>query len=284
MKVESLFDERTFTLTHIAFDPDSKDAAIFDPVWDLDTLAWQTFTESLARIDQFIRDQQLKLHYIIDTHAHADHLSGMQYLKQHYQVPTVINSKITGVQKIFKDIFNLPEEFAADASQFDVQVNDGDQLKAGSLLIEVIHTPGHTPACTTYKVEDALFTGDALFIPDVGTGRCDFPEGSARNLYHSITSKLYSLPDTTRVFPGHDYPQNRELRTETTILESKQSNVDLNAGRSEDEYVAFMEERDRSLPMPRLIYPSVQVNMNGGQLPAREKNGRRYLKIPISDS
>ncbi|MCW9013069.1 MAG: MBL fold metallo-hydrolase [Gammaproteobacteria bacterium] len=281
MEVESLFDERTFTLTHIAYDPVSLDAVIFDPVLDLDTVAWKTYTDSLHAVDQFIQGNNLKLHYVIDTHVHADHLSGMQYLKKHYQVPLVINASITQVQEIFKDTFNLPDDFHVDARQFDILVNDADCLTAGTLHIDVIHTPGHTPACTSYKIDDAVFTGDALFMPDIGTGRCDFPKGSARDLYYSIKEKLYKLPDDTRVYPGHDYPQNRALRTWTTILESKQSNVDLNNSRSEQDYVSFMQQRDARLPLPRLIYQSVQVNINAGQLPDAEANGRRYLKIPI---
>jgi len=281
VEVKTFFDKQTFTLTHLVYDSVSKDAVVFDPVLDLDTIGWRTYKDSLQRLDTFISEQQLKLHYVLDTHIHADHLSGMQYLKEKYKVPLVINAAITEVQETFKEVFNLGEDFNTSGSDFDVLVQDGDQLNAGSIKIEVLHTPGHTPACTTYKIENNLFTGDALFVPSVGTGRCDFPKGSAKDLYRSVTQKLYSQPDETRVFPGHDYPEERELQTFTTIGESKSMNIDLPASRSEAEYVKFMENRDSKLPLPRLIYQSVQVNLIAGQLPKQESNGQSYLKIPI---
>ncbi len=281
VEVKTFFDEQTFTLTHLVYDPATKDAVVFDPVLDLDTIGWRTQTKSLQTLDQFIDDNQLKLHYVLDTHIHADHLSGMQYLKEKYKVPLVINAAITVVQETFKEVFNLGPDFDTSGSDFNVLVKDGDTINAGSITIEVLHTPGHTPACTTYKIEDNLFTGDALFVPSIGTGRCDFPKGSAKDLYKSVTEKLYTLPDDTKVFPGHDYPGNRELQTFTTIGESKASNVDLPASRSEEDYVGFMENRDAGLPLPRLIYQSVQVNLTAGQLPKSESNGQSYLKIPI---
>ena len=281
VEIKTFFDEQTFTFTHLVYDPASKDAVVFDPVLDLDTIGWRTYTDSLKTLDGFIDQNQLKLHYVLDTHIHADHLSGMQFLKEKYKVPLVINSAITLVQDTFKDVFNLGENFDTSGSDFDVLVKDGDKLTAGSIQIEVMHTPGHTPACTTYKIENNIFTGDVLFVPSIGTGRCDFPKGSARDLYKSVTQKLYTLPDDTRVFPAHDYPGDRELQTFTTIGESKASNVDLPASRSEEDYVAFMEARDSKLPLPRLIYQSVQVNLTAGQLPAEESNGQHYLKIPI---
>jgi len=281
VEVKTFFDEQTFTFTHLVFDPQTRDAVVFDPVLDLDSVGWRTYTDSLKTLDGFIKQNELKLHFILDTHIHADHLSGMQYLKDKYKAPLVINAAITVVQDTFKDVFNLGDDFDTSGGNFDVLVSDGEQLTAGSFSIEVLHTPGHTPACTTYKIEDNIFTGDALFVPDIGTGRCDFPKGSARDLYQSVTKKLYTLPDETKVFPAHDYPEGRELRTFTTIGESKASNVDLPASRSEEDYVAFMEERDSKLSLPRLIYPSVQVNLTAGQLPAKETNGQHYLKIPI---
>jgi len=281
VEIKTFFDEQTFTFTHLVYDPASKDAVVFDPVLDLDTIGWRTYKDSLNELDQFIDQQQLKLHYVLDTHIHADHLSGMQHLKNKYKVPLVINSAITVVQDTFKKVFNLADDFDTSGSDFDILVKDGDQLTAGTITIDVMHTPGHTPACTTYKIEDNLFTGDVLFVPSIGTGRCDFPKGSARDLYHSVTTKLYTLPDDTKVFPGHDYPGERELQTFTTIGESKASNVDLPASRSEEDYVAFMEARDSKLPLPRLIYQGVQVNLTAGQLPKAESNGQSYLKIPI---
>ncbi|VAW69730.1 MBL-fold metallo-hydrolase superfamily [hydrothermal vent metagenome] len=280
-EVKTFFDKRTSTLTHLAYDGATKDAVVFDPVLDLDETDWRTYTESLKQLDDFINLHGLNLHYVLDTHIHADHLSGMQYLKEKYQVPLVINAAITRVQSTFKAVFNFQENFDTSGADFDKLVNDADQLNAGSILIEVVYTPGHTPACTSYKIGTNVFTGDTLFIPDIGTGRCDFPQGSARDLYRSVTQKLYTLADDTRVFPAHDYPEGRALQFFTTIGESKRSNVDLPASRSEDDYVTFMQQRDSQLSLPKLIYPSVQVNLTAGKLPEAESNGQRYLKIPV---
>jgi len=196
IEVKTFFDKQTFTLTHIVFDAQTRDAVIFDPVLDLDTIGWRTYKESLQTVDSFIAENKLKLHYVLDTHIHADHLSGMQHLKEKYKVPLVINAAITVVQKTFKTVFNLADDFDVNGSDFDVLVKDGDQLKAGSITIDVLHTPGHTPACTTYKIQNYLITGDALFVPSIGTGRCDFPKGSAKDLYHSVTQKLYTQKGT----------------------------------------------------------------------------------------
>ena len=282
MQVKTFFDEQTFTLTHLAYDENTSDAILFDPVLDLDNIAWKTHESSLHKLDDFIEKNKLKLHYVIDTHVHADHLSGMQYLKEKYKVPIVINQAIGIVQQTFKELFNLGSDFKTDGSQFDILVSDGDTLDAGSLNVEVLHTPGHTPACTCFKIDDVLFTGDILFIPDVGTGRCDFPKGSAVDLYQSVMEKIYTLPDDTKLYPGHDYPGNRELRTCTTVKESKEHNSDLPSSRSKQDYVEFMQARDKRLPPPKLIYPSVQINMDAGKLPNKEGNGMQYLKIPIS--
>jgi len=283
LEIKTFFDEKnTSTLTHLVYDSETNDAVVFDPVLDLDSKNWRTYQHSLKSLDDFIHAHQLKLHFVLDTHIHADHLSGMQYLKEKYKVPLVINSAITVVQETFKEVLNLAEKFDVSGADFDVLVKDGDQLKAGSILIDVLHTPGHTPACTSYKIADHVFTGDALFVPSIGTGRCDFPKGSAKDLYHSVTQKLYLLADETKVYPGHDYPGSRALQTFTTIGESKKSNVDLPVSRSEAEYVAFMEKRDAGLSLPKLIYPSVQVNLTAGKLPEKESNGQHYLKIPVS--
>jgi len=281
VEVKTFFDEQTFTLTHLVYDPSSKDAVVFDPVLDLDTIGWKTYTSSLQALDAFIAENNLKLHYVLDTHIHADHISGMQHLKEKYKAPLVISSAIKTVQSTFKEVFNFADDFDTSGSDFDVLVSDGDMLAAGTIDIEVLHTPGHTPACTTYKIETKLFTGDALFVPSIGTGRCDFPKGSANDLFASVTKKLYTLPDNTKVFPGHDYPGNRDLQTFTTIGESKLSNVDLPASRSEEDYVSFMNNRDAKLQLPRLIYQGVQVNLTAGKLPKAESNGVHYLKIPI---
>lgn len=281
MEIKTFFDETTFTLTHVVYDAASGDAIVIDPVLDFDPIAWSLNETSLKRLDEFITDKKLRLHYVVDTHIHADHVTGMQYFKERYGVPLVINSAISLVQSTFKNVFNLPANFKTDGSQFDLLVKDGDVLKAGSFGLEVMATPGHTPACTTYKVGDTMFTGDAIFCPDIGTGRCDFPAGSARDLYNSITQKIYTQADDTKIFPGHDYPGSRQLSVQTTVGESKKRNVDLPATRSEQEYVNFMEQRDARLPNPKLIYQGVQLNINAGALPEPESNGMRYLKIPI---
>jgi len=281
LEVKTFFDEQTFTLTHLVYDTSSKDAVVFDPVLDLDTIGWRTYTSNLQALDAFIAENNLQLHYVLDTHIHADHISGMQHLKEKYKAPLVISSAIKTVQSTFKEVFNFADDFDTSGSDFDVLVSDGDKLTAGTINIEVLHTPGHTPACTTYKIENNLFTGDALFVPSIGTGRCDFPKGSAKDLFASVTKKLYTLPDDTKVFPGHDYPGNRDLQTFTTIGESKLSNVDLPASRNEDDYVSFMNKRDAKLQLPRLIYQGVQVNLTAGKLPKAESNGVHYIKIPI---
>jgi glyoxylase-like metal-dependent hydrolase (beta-lactamase superfamily II) len=281
MLVKTFVDKQTFTLTHIAYDPDSLDAIIFDPVLGLDPVSWKINTDALLKLDDFISQNTLKIHYIIDSHVHADHITGMQYLKNKYSVRIVIGSHIGKVQNVFKDVFNFTDQFKTDGSQYDILTKDGDVLNAGSLTIEVLHTPGHTPDSTTYKIDDAIFTGDILFNPDVGTGRCDFPKGSAKEQYSSITEKLYTLPDATKVYPAHDYPDNRELQVSTTILDSKLHNIDLPATISEDDYVSFLEKRDSKLSMPHMVYPSVQVNVEAGVLPSAESNGRCYLKIPL---
>ena len=283
MQVKTFFDNQTFTLTHVLYDEETGDGVLFDPVLDLDNVAWKTHDSGLKVIDDFIESKKIKLHYVIDTHVHADHLSGMQYIKNKYQVPLVINHAITIVQDTFKQLFNFDSNFKTDGSQFNILVKDGDVLDAGSFSLNVLHTPGHTPACTCYKVDDIVFTGDILFVPDVGTGRCDFPKGSAKDLYHSVMDKLYILSDETKVYPGHDYPGNRSLMTHTNIRDSKEHNCDLPASRSLADYIEFMEARDKRLPPPKLIYPSVQINMDAGLLPDKENNGTRYLKIPITD-
>ncbi|MFO0667505.1 MAG: MBL fold metallo-hydrolase [Polyangiaceae bacterium] len=282
MKIETLFDPATFTLTYVVFDPKTRDAVVIDPVLDYDPLSSTTSTTSLESVDAIIKEYDLRLHYVLETHAHADHLSGSQYLKSRYGAKVAIGSRIKEVQRVFRDVFDLSSSFAVDGSQFDRLFGDGERVSAGSLSFEVIATPGHTPACVSYKFDDAVFTGDALFIEDYGTGRCDFPSGSADALYTSIHDRLYALPDATRVFVGHDYqPGGRALRAETTIGASKESNSQLRASTSREEYVKLRTTRDKTLAAPRLLYPSVQVNIDAGTLPMPHKNGRRYLSVPI---
>lgn len=283
MRIHSFFDPATFTLTYVVFDPDSRDAVVIDPVLDFDPLSAQTSLVSVEKVLDFLAEQRLKLHYVLETHAHADHLTGAQYLKRRFGAGVVIGALITQVQETFRHVFDLPEDFKVDGSQFDVLMADGQVLGAGTLRITALSTPGHTPACLSYLIGDAVFTGDALFIEDYGTGRCDFPRGSAQALYHSVHDRLYALPDSTRVFVGHDYqPNGRPVRAETTIGASKRLNVQLREETTEAEFVAFRTGRDKTLAPPRLLYPSVQVNVDAGRLPPPHGNGIRYLRLPLN--
>jgi len=283
--VKEFFDSATWTLTYVVYDSATKDAVILDPVWDYDQASSKMSTESANQVLQFVESNQLKVHYILETHAHADHISGSQYLKQKLPGSKIgIGAKITDVQKVFKKVFNLDPEFKTDGSQFDLLLEEGKTLKAGTLNIETIYTPGHTPACSSYVIGDSVFTGDALFMPDYGTGRCDFPSGSASDLYVSVHEKLYKLPDHFRVFVGHDYqPNDRALAFESTIGEEKQKNIQLNIETTKNQFVEFRNSRDKTLAAPRLLFPSVQVNIDAGHLPNAEENGSRYLKIPIRE-
>jgi glyoxylase-like metal-dependent hydrolase (beta-lactamase superfamily II) len=283
MEIKAFFDAPTSTLTYVAWDPDTRDAVVIDPVLDLDPLAWRVHTQSADQVARFVEDNKLHIHWVLDTHAHADHLSGMHVLKERFDAPTVIGEPITQVQEFFKPVFNLPADFPVDGQQFDKLISDGEVLPAGSLNVEAIHTPGHTPACMSYKIGDAVFTGDALFMPDFGTGRCDFPKGSAEELYESIHDKLYALPDDTRLFVGHDYqPGGRELRYETTVGESKESNKHVRANTTKEEFVKFRTERDAQLNPPKLILQSLQVNVDAGRMPEPESNGLRYFRMPAN--
>ncbi|MFK8004298.1 MAG: MBL fold metallo-hydrolase [Polyangiales bacterium] len=281
MQVKEFFDQVTATLTFVVWDEATKDAVVIDPVLDFDPLASQTSTESLHKLAGFIDENALNVRYVLETHAHADHLSGSQWLRRKYDAGVVIGDQITRVQKTFGGVFDLPESFATDGTQFDKLVQAGERFSAGSLEIGVIPTPGHTPACVTFEIGDALFVGDALFMDDYGTGRCDFPGGSATDLYDSVR-KLYAYPDATRIFVGHDYPDGREMRFETTVGASKANNPQIRAETTREEFVAFREARDATLAPPRLIFQSVQVNINAGMLPAAHDNGVRYLKTPLN--
>ncbi len=282
MRIEPFFDPATFTLTYVVWDPSTKDAVVIDPVLDYDPAAGLTSTTSVDKVAEYLRREQLKLRFILETHAHADHLSGSQILRRHFDAKVVIGERIRVVQETFKQIFDLPPAFATDGSQFDRLVADGEVITAGSLSIRVIATPGHTPACVTYQIDDALFTGDVLFMDDYGTGRCDFPRGSAEAMYESI-QKLYALPDATRVFVGHDYqPNGRDVKWETTIRASKARNPQLDARTTREGFVAMRTARDATLAAPRLLFPSVQINVDAGRMPAPHANGHRYLVVPLN--
>jgi glyoxylase-like metal-dependent hydrolase (beta-lactamase superfamily II) len=280
MRVQPFFDARTFTLTYVVFDEATRDAVVIDPVLDYEPVGSYTYTESVDRVTDFVQREKLRLHYVLETHAHADHLTGAQILRRRFDARVVIGASIREVQTTFKDVFSL-QQLATDGSQFDRLVNEGDTLRAGALRIEAIATPGHTPACMTYKIDDALFTGDLLFMDDYGTGRCDFPKGSAAQMFESV-QKLYRLSDSTRVYPGHDYPPpTREWKYETTIGASKDHNPQLSAATSEQEFVALREARDRTLAAPKLLFPSVQLNIDAGRMPPAI-GGKRYLVTPIN--
>lgn len=281
MKIQPFYDPATFTLTYVVSDESTRDAVIIDPVLDYDQGGSKTSTKSVDEVTEYVKRENLRLHYVLETHAHADHLSSSQVLKKRLGAKVAIGTRIVEVQKIFRTFFDLDLE--PDGRQFDHLLRDGEELAAGSLKIKVLGTPGHTPACVSFLVGDAVFTGDALFIEDYGTGRTDFPGGSADDLYASVHDRLYALPDETRVFTGHDYqPGGRAMRYETTIGESKRQNIHLKADTSRADYVALRKGRDATLAAPRLLLPSVQVNIAAGEMPAKHANGRRYLSVPIT--
>jgi glyoxylase-like metal-dependent hydrolase (beta-lactamase superfamily II) len=282
MKIQHFFDPDTFTLTYLVIDPKTKDAVIIDPVLDFDPASGQVTDKSIAVVIEYIKRESLNIKAILETHAHADHLSSSQLLKKLFPEAILgIGEKIKVVQEFFKSHFHI-DYLKTNGSQFDYLFKDNEELVFGSLKMKAIPTPGHTPACMSYLFEDALFTGDALFMPDYGTGRCDFPSGSAKELYHSITKNLFSLPNQTRVFVGHDYsPNGREMRFETTIGESKEKNIQLKSITTESEFVEFRQGRDKTLKAPRLLFPSIQVNADAGHMPPRESNELSYLKLPL---
>lgn len=281
--VRSFFHEPTFTASHVVHDPASRQAAIIDPVLDFDQPSGRTGTEFADQVIAYVRAEGLKLAYLLETHAHADHLSAAPYLQQELGGQIVIGREILTVQKVFGGIFNEGDHFARDGSQFDLLLDDGDRLELGESTIIALHVPGHTPADLAYVVGDAAFVGDTMFMPDYGTARADFPGGDARRLYRSIR-RLLALPDATRVFLCHDYkaPGRDKFVWETTIGAQRTGNLHVHEGVSEDEFVAMREARDASLSMPQLILPSIQVNMRAGHLPEPEDNGTRYLKLPLN--
>lgn len=280
MTIQTFFDARTWTLTYVVSDDSTGDAVVIDPVLDYDPAGGRIWTESADAVLAHLRDRGLHLRAILETHAHADHLSGSQHLKAATGAPVVIGRAITVVQQVFAPLFDL--DLPTDGSAFDHLLDDEERYPAGSIEIRALHTPGHTPACMSFVLGDAVFTGDALFLPDSGVGRCDFPAGDAAQLYRSVHDKLYALPDSTRVFVGHDYqPGGRAVAWESTIGAEKAGNIHLRADTAADDFVAFRRGRDATLAAPRLLLPSIQVNVVAGRLPEPHANGRRYLLTPL---
>jgi glyoxylase-like metal-dependent hydrolase (beta-lactamase superfamily II) len=281
--VQHFFDEPTNTFSYVVSDPDSNACAIIDSVLDFDYAAGKTDVRSANEIIDYVQEKGLKVEWIIETHVHADHLSAAPYLHTELGGKTGIGAHIVEVQEIFGKAFNAGTEFARDGSQFDALFKEGDHFRIGTLEGRVLHTPGHTPACLTYVIGDAAFVGDTLFMPDYGTARCDFPGGDARTLYQSI-QKVLALPSETRIFLCHDYkaPDREEFQHMTTVAEQRRNNIHVHEGISEDDFVKMRTERDATLDMPRLILPSVQVNMRAGHMPPAEDNGQVYLKVPVN--
>lgn len=280
--VVGVFDPASHTISYVVSDPATGAAAIIDPVLDFDPAAARTSTGSLEHLLALVADRGLSLQYVLETHAHADHLTGAHEIRERTGAPIGIGEKITRVQKTFGDIFEAGD-VRADASVFDHAWTDGARFSLGEIEVEVLHTPGHTPACVSYRIGDAVFVGDTLFMPDFGTARCDFPGGDARTLYRSVR-RLLALPDETRVFVGHDYlPKGRaDFAWETTVGAQKAANIHVGAGQSEDEFVAMRETRDATLSPPQLILPALQINIRAGALPPAEASGRRFLKTPLN--
>ncbi|MBU3670561.1 MAG: MBL fold metallo-hydrolase [Polynucleobacter sp.] len=280
--VKAFFDPETWTFTYVVFLGKGSPCVVIDSVLNYDPKSGRTATRSADEVIAFIKGEQLELIWILETHAHADHLTAAPYIQEQLGGKIVIGSQITHVQNVFKDIFNLSKPFSADGSQFDCLLKDGESLDFGKLSLKALYVPGHTPACMAYEVGNALFVGDTLFMPDVGTARCDFPGGSAATLYRSI-QKILSYPDETKLYMCHDYPPaGRPITYCTTVGEQKKSNIHVHLGVSEADFVQMRNTRDATLEMPNLILPSIQVNIRAGHFPEPESNGKSYLKIPLN--
>ncbi len=281
-EVTGFYDPQTATISYVVKDPESDHCAIIDPVLDYDAAAGRTHTDSADRLVEYVRGQGLKVDWIIETHAHADHLSAAPYIKERLGGKIAIGRPITTVQKVFGKVFNDPRALAGKAEEFDHLFTDGEEYRIGSMRAFALHTPGHTPACMTHVIGDAAFVGDTIFMPDVGTARADFPGGDARTLYRSIR-RILSLPEETRIFVCHDYPpKGRAPAWETTVGEQRRKNIHVRDGISEEDFVKMRTARDATLSLPKLIIPSIQVNIHAGRFPEPEDNGVRYLKVPIN--
>jgi glyoxylase-like metal-dependent hydrolase (beta-lactamase superfamily II) len=283
LNIQPFFDQGTNTVTYVVTDKATCLTAIIDPVLDLDLASGTISSNSADKVIAFLDENNLRLEWILETHAHADHITASQYIKEKRGGQIGIGEHIKVVQSTFKKTFNLGVELPCDGSQFDFLFEDGEMISLGHLNIHVMHTPGHTPACVSYLIEDAIFVGDTIFMPDYGTARADFPNGSAKALYQSI-QRILSLPDHTRIFVGHDYKsETRNVYAwETTVLQERRGNIHVREGTSEGEFVHLREKRDATLAVPSLILPSIQLNIRAGNLPEEESNGVSYLKLPIS--
>ena len=282
LTVQPFFDPATWTMTYVVYNQPGSACAIIDPVLDYDPKSGRTRTDSADKVVAFVREQRLQVQWILETHAHADHLTAAPYLRRELGGQIAIGSNITQVQGIFKKVFNLEAEFRVDGSQFDRLLGDGEILAIGSLQVQALAVPGHTPSCMAYQVGDAVFVGDTLFMPDVGTARCDFPGGNASMLYHSAR-RLLALAPATRLFMCHDYPPGgREPQWESSVADQRARNIHIHDGVTEQQFVVMRTARDATLPMPNLILPSIQVNIRAGQMPPVETNGTAYLKIPLN--
>lgn len=283
MNVQEFFHEDTYTYSYVVSDPATKKAAIIDSVLDYDAASGRTSTVTADEIIAYVKEHELDVEWLLETHIHADHLSAAPYLREKVGGLIAIGEYITTVQNVFGDLFNAEKAFLRDGSQFDHIFKDGDTFEIGELKARVMHTPGHTPACLSYVIEDAVFVGDTLFMPDYGTARCDFPGGDAAILYQSI-QKLFELPDDTVVYLCHDYQaEGRDYyHFKTTIKEQRENNIHVGGGATEEDFVKMRNARDATLAMPHLILPSVQLNMRAGEFPPAEDNGTVYFKIPIN--
>jgi glyoxylase-like metal-dependent hydrolase (beta-lactamase superfamily II) len=282
VSVESFYDKATSTISHVVVEPNGRHCAIIDSVLDYDQASGRTRTESADAVVRHVRDRNLTVDWILETHAHADHLSAAQHLKRQVGGRIGIGARITEVQRIFKEVFNLERTFNTDGTQFDHLFEDGETFLIGRQEARVMCTPGHTPACATYVIGEAAFVGDTLFMPDGGTARADFPGGDATTLYRSI-HRILSLPPETRLFICHDYqPGGREPRWETTVADERERNIHIGHDRTEDEFVAMRTARDRTLNTPTLLVPSIQINIRAGEMPPPEDNGVAYIKVPLN--
>ena len=280
--VKAFFDPGTWTFTYVVYEKPNTPCVVIDSVLNYDPKSGRTNTKSADEVIAFIKEQGLSLEWILETHAHADHLSAAPYIQKQLGGKIAIGSHIQDVQKVFKEIFNLEPEFAVNGSQFDFLIEEGKEIHVGNLRIKPLFVPGHTPACMAYEIGDAIFVGDTLFMPDVGTARCDFPGGSAKTLYQSV-KKILSYPDNTRLFMCHDYPpNNRPIAYESTVGDEKKKNIHIHEGVSEEQFIEMRTKRDKTLEMPVLILPSIQLNIRAGHPPPAESNGKTYLKIPFN--